>query len=172
MNRKFMEAVKEAIGNELLIVIIIDDHTTIHTKRRPTDQSLAQASTMCTVVCRILEEIPAIPVASLTQLHNPEGLDSEYLSAELTSPSSMENIALAYASFMPSWIKSEFFDADSERHRLMIHMYHQSDNVRKLRCLENLHLVEFRMQQLQSKANFGSKIRFDTMPLVHVGSLK
>eukprot|EP00112_Aurelia_sp_Birch-Aquarium-sp1_P017558 Seg4082.1 transcript_id=Seg4082.1/GoldUCD/mRNA.D3Y31 product="hypothetical protein" protein_id=Seg4082.1/GoldUCD/D3Y31 len=105
---KVMEALKEALDKQWLIVVIIDDYTTIHTKRRPTDQSFAQANTMCTVVCHIFKEIPAIPVTSLTQLHNPEGIDSEIFSAEMTSVSSMENIASSYASFMPDWIVKEF----------------------------------------------------------------
>ena len=115
---------------------------------------------MCTVVCRIFKDIPAIPVTSLCQLHNPIGVDASLLAHELTCASRMESIASTYASFMPSWLRNKFFDAETERNCLMVHMYHQSDNVRKLRCLENLHLIEFCFQQLKSKSNFETAMSF------------
>ena len=155
-----LAAVQEAIDNEWLIVAIIDDYTTIHTNRRPTEQCLSNANTMCTLVWRIFKEISAIHVTSLSQLHNPNGIDAELLANELTSVSSMESIASTYASFMPCWIRNEFFDPESQRNRLMVHMYRQSDNVRKLRCLDNLHLVEFCFQQLKSKSNFETAVSF------------
>ena len=58
-------AVHEAIEKEWLIIVIIDDCTTIHAKRHSTEQSVANVNTMCTVVCRIFKDIPAIPLTLL-----------------------------------------------------------------------------------------------------------
>ncbi len=66
----------------------------------------------------------------------------------------MTNLALTI--FYAGLDKDHFFTADNQRHCLMAHMYHHSGNMRKLRCLDNLHLVEFCLQPLKSKENFES----------------
>ena len=78
----------------------------------------------------------------------------------MTNVFSAESLSSSYASVMPDWLTTSFFDSEVERHRLMVHQYQNSENVRKLRCFENLHLIEFRSQPLKSKENFESALSF------------
>lgn len=47
------EVVKEAIENEYLITLMIDDWTKVYTKRRPTDESTSVADNFCTIISRL-----------------------------------------------------------------------------------------------------------------------
>ena len=46
-------------------MLIIDDFTAIHTKRRPQEEKLSEAKTMCTIVVEAFKDIPAIPVMAM-----------------------------------------------------------------------------------------------------------
>ncbi len=151
-------AVDLARENGWLVVCIVDDYTTIHAKRRPTDTTTSQVNCMCTIVCRIFPQIPAIPLTSLGNLQNPRGVDIELLKTEFASPHVMHSLASSYCDIMPDWFSCQFFNPEAERHRLYAHMYSESENVRKLRCLDNLYLVDFLNQPLKSTANFESAI--------------
>ena len=154
------QSIDEARINKWLVVCIIDDYTTIHTKRRPTEQQASKANSMCTIVCRIFKDIPAIPIPELGRIHNPDGINPHHISEAMTNVFSAESLSSSYASVMPDWLTTSFFDSEVERHRLMVHQYQNSENVRKLRCFENLHLIEFRSQPLKSKENFESALSF------------
>ena len=65
----------------------------------------------------------------------------------------MQRIAESFASTMPDWIRTSFFDPEMEKQRLSTHMYQQSDDVRTLRSLDNLHLIDF--IELTLKGNDG-----------------
>ena len=47
------EVVKEAIENEYLLTLMIDDWTKVYTKRRPTDVSSSVADNFCTIISRL-----------------------------------------------------------------------------------------------------------------------
>ena len=47
------EVVKEAIENEYLITLMINDWTKVYTKRRATDESTSVADNFCTVISRL-----------------------------------------------------------------------------------------------------------------------
>ena len=47
--------VKEAIENEYLITLMINDWTKVYTKRRPTDQRTSVADNFCTIISRLLK---------------------------------------------------------------------------------------------------------------------
>ena len=147
-------AISLATENGWLIVCIIDDYTTIHAKRRPTQSSTSKVNNMCTIVCRIFPEINAIPLTSLNSLQNPLGVDVCNLQNELSSEETMHNLAMTFCDRMPEWFATEFFSPEAERNRLHAHMYSESNNVRKMRCLNNVHLIEFTNLQLKSTSDF------------------
>ena len=98
---------------------------------------------MCTTIIRIFPSIPAILRTSLEDLHNPDGLNLTRLEETVCSEHSMEQLSDTFANNMPNWLTSAFFDPDMERKRLAIHMYQQSDDVRTMRFMDNLHLLHF-----------------------------
>ena len=148
------KAVTTAIQNRWLLTLIIDDYTCIHSIHRPTSEQTSSAACMCTIVCRIFSDVPAIPLSTVEQLHHPNGVGIVDLVEEMTTLSSMHSYGQMYANAMPEWLRNTFFDPEYERHRLDVHRYQSSNNVRKLRCLDNLHLVEFVEQPLKSRTNF------------------
>ena len=143
-----------ATRNGWLAICVIDDYTTIHAKRRPTEFSTSKVSSMCTIICRIFPEINAIPLTGLQYLQNPSGVDVRVLQNELSSEQTMHNLAMTYCDRMPEWFGTQFFSPEAERHRLYAHMYRESDNVRKMRCLDNVHLVDFVNLPLKSTTDF------------------
>ena len=42
---------------------------------------------------------------------------------------------------MPEWVLAKYFDPEAERHRLLIHDYHQTE-VQNMRCMDNTKLVD------------------------------
>ena len=144
--------------NRCLVVAMIDDYTTIHSAHRPSDSKASFASVMCTIVCRIFRNIPAIPNDTLDRLHCSSGIDIPTLTEEITRLSSMHFFGRTYSENMPDRIRESFFDPEFVRHRLDAHSYHHSENVRKMRCLDNLYLIDFIQQPLKSKANFATAV--------------
>eukprot|EP00112_Aurelia_sp_Birch-Aquarium-sp1_P011368 Seg239.7 transcript_id=Seg239.7/GoldUCD/mRNA.D3Y31 product="hypothetical protein" protein_id=Seg239.7/GoldUCD/D3Y31 len=153
-SRAVDDELRQALENDWLVVGIIDDYTTIHTKRHPKDMNTSVANSMFTAVCRIFPDIKAVRTSSVTATHNPDGINIDALVKEITSLSSMHRLSQTYADTMPDWLKKTFFTAESERQRPMTDQYHHSENVRKMRCLDNLHLLEFTEQTLKSKDDF------------------
>ena len=74
------EVVTEAIENEYLITLMIDDWTKVYTKRRPTDESTSVADNFCTIIIKVVKDIKAIPRTEVKTIHNPKGIDVESLS--------------------------------------------------------------------------------------------
>ena len=92
-----------------LIVLIIDDFTAIHTKRRPQEEKLSEAKTMCTIVVKGFKDISAVPVTHALCTHDQNGIDIEACIQLITAASSMHNISESYASVMPDWLTKAFF---------------------------------------------------------------
>ena len=51
----------------------------------------------------------------LLQVHNPEGISVDKLLDTLRSAESMQGIAESFASTMPDWIRTSFFDPEMEK---------------------------------------------------------
>ena len=66
----------------------------------------------------------------------------------------MHNISKSYASVMPNWLTKTYFNSKFERHRINIHQYCESDNVRTMRKMDDLHLLDFVELRLKSKGDF------------------
>ena len=55
----------------------------------------------------------------------------------------MVKFCSTYSDTMPNWLMEAFFDPKMTTQRLNTHEYQQSENVRKLRSMENLYLIDF-----------------------------
>ena len=56
----FKDFIKDAMKHKWLLVLIIDDYTSIHTKRRPQQEKASEAKSTCTIVVKAFKQIPAI----------------------------------------------------------------------------------------------------------------
>ena len=152
--KSFEDFITEATEHKWLIVLIIDDFTAIHTKRRPQEDKSSEAKTMCTIVVKAFKDIPAVPVKQALCIHDQQGIDIESCQGLITAASFMHDISNSYASVMPDWLKEAFFNPELERHRINIHQYCDSDNVRTMRKMDDLHLLDFIELRLKSKGDF------------------
>ena len=98
---------------------------------------------MCTTVIRIFPSIEAIPRSTPSDLHNPEGVSISNFANTMSSVDSICCLGQTFATAMPDWVRSSLFDPNMEKHRLTAHMYQQPDDVRMMRSMENLYLVDF-----------------------------
>ena len=129
-------AIKEALEKGHLLVCIIDDYHHYHAVRRPNSAETSAGADMCTTVIRIFPSIEAIPRSTPSDLHNHEGVSISNLANRMSSVDSMCRLGQTFATAMPDWVHSSFFDPNMEKHRLTAHMYQQSDDVRTMseRC--------------------------------------
>ena len=98
---------------------MVVDSTTVHTKRRPTNQKTSTASTMATLLLKRSNDGSAIPVSS--NIINPNGIATSALTEFLDK--SVPSLSATFASLMPYWVRSAFFDPEGERARVDIHNY-------------------------------------------------
>ena len=61
----FKQFIQDAIENKWLLVLIIDDFTSIHIKRRPLGDKASEAKSMFTIVVKVFKNIPAVSVLQL-----------------------------------------------------------------------------------------------------------
>jgi len=53
--QSFQNFIQDAVKNKWLLVIIIDDYTSVHTKRRPQWEKASEAKSMCTIVVKAIK---------------------------------------------------------------------------------------------------------------------
>ena len=68
--KSFEDFITEATEHKWLIVLIVDDFTSIHTKNWPQKDQSSEAKTMCTIVVKAYREIPAIQVEQTIHIHD------------------------------------------------------------------------------------------------------
>lgn len=145
---------EEAISKEWLLVLVIDDYTTVHTVRRPTKSKFSQGNTMCTIIVKAFKQLSAVKrPADITNLHYPNGINIPAITMMITSPCEMSKLAHSYASIMPNWMTDHFVNPDMELHlqRLRTHEYCESNSARQMRKMDNVHLVDFIELELKGK---------------------
>lgn len=143
----------EAIENEYLITLMIDDWTKVYTKRRPTDENISLADNFCNIIIKVVKDIRAIPRTEVKTIYNPKGIDVESLSVFLFSQSSFEKLSQSYVSTVPE-LSALFFDPLMERQRLEAHDYHAATTVRSMRSFCDVHLLHFVKLPLKSRENY------------------
>lgn len=106
----------DAIANEWLLVLIVDDFTKIHTNRRPNDQKVSDCMSMCTIVVKAFKSVKAIKLPkNLFNLHDPLGINIDTCVHKITSPRSMSLLRNTYASVMAYWLTKTFFSPELQR---------------------------------------------------------
>lgn len=63
-------ALIDAIENRKLLLLLIDDYTTIHSTRRPKDLKTSQTNNMCTIIFKVFPDLHAISRPPPQQLHS------------------------------------------------------------------------------------------------------
>lgn len=114
----FKRFIEDAIEHKWLLVLIIDDFTSIHSKRRPEGDKASEAKSMCTIVAKAFKNIPAISVLQASIMHDVNGIGINTCPPIITSASCMQNISSSYASVMPDWLTQAFFNPELQRQRL------------------------------------------------------
>ena len=166
LSRNHEESLKsffnQAIQNEWVLVLIIDDFTKIHTYRRPAILRTCNPMSMCTIVVKAFKQLRAIKVPSnISRIHCPDGVDIRACVDAITSPEQLALLSNSYASTMPNWLTTRFFTPDLERHILEEHGYGDESGVRMMRTMDDLHLIDFVELQLKSKDGFSQA--YDTV---------
>ena len=106
--KSFKHFIQDAIENKWLLVLIIDDFTSIHTKRRPQADKASEAKSMCTIVVKAFKNIPAVSVLQASIMHDVNGISINTCIQIITSASCMQNMSSSYASVMPNWLTEAF----------------------------------------------------------------
>ena len=73
--RSINELISEAISHKWQLRLMIDDYTTVHTKRRPDTGKLSAAKSMCTIILKVFKTIQAVSSFNVLTFHNPEAID-------------------------------------------------------------------------------------------------
>ena len=142
---KIDKIIRQAMRDKKLIVVIIDDYSNIHTRRRPQDNP-ANISHMATVILRVFD-LPAIAV------QQPPANFPGAINIHLLLNNFLHNMPLFFRSFIaggPQQLNQYFFNPHNERLRLTTHMYGESNNVRQVRGVANAHLIDCTQQTLKS----------------------
>ena len=137
--------IQNAISEQSLIVCVIDDYHCIHRLRRPNNEKLSEAKQMCTIIIKIFPHVKAIKLSpKMENVRNPNGISPNICSKLICSQSSMELLCDTFANVMSAWAREAFFDPQNERSRLQIHNYANSENIRDLRSMDNVELLEMK----------------------------
>ena len=110
--KSFEDFITTATDCKWLVVLIIDDFTAIHTKRRPEEEKLSEAKKVCTIVVEVFKDIQAVPVMHALCIHDQNGIDIESGIQLSTAALSMHGVSESYASLINPGI---------ERHRMNQH---------------------------------------------------
>ncbi|KAL9983834.1 hypothetical protein ACROYT_G006074 [Oculina patagonica] len=143
----FEGVVKDAIQNESLVILMIDDWTKVYTV----------ADNFCTIVIKVIDGIRAIPVQDRSKIHNSVGIDVELLSNHVLSQAFMQKLSCSFVSTLPE-LSVLFFDPLMERQRLEAHNYHASTVVRSMRSFDDVYLLDFVKLPLKSRENYETSL--------------
>ena len=132
------ELIAEAIQHQWQLVLVIDDFTSIHTRRRPATDKLSQSKSMCTIIIKVFKSTKAIPACLPTTYHCLQAIDIDMCIQTVSSPSTMHKLTHTYSSIMPNWIRSSFFNPELERHRPTTHEYYEQDTVQSMRQMKDV----------------------------------
>ena len=105
----FQSVLEDAIQNECLVTLMIDDWTKVCTKKRPTDERKSVADNFCTIITKVTKEIKAIPLSETRKIHNPVGINVDCLTSFVFSEAFFEKLSYSFVSTLPE-LSVLFFD--------------------------------------------------------------
>ncbi|XP_065067660.1 uncharacterized protein LOC135693193 [Rhopilema esculentum] len=130
---------QEATDKGHFIVMFIDDYHNIHTKHRPNEKQRSESVHMATLMVKVFEKIKAVPQEGNESPLSENPADINILHQMINQ--NMSTLSKSYAQEMPDWVLAKYFDQTSERQRLLVHDYQQTE-IRKMRSMENTKLVD------------------------------
>ena len=145
---------EEAISNEHMVVIFIDDYHNIHTTHRPSNATQTQPAHMATLLLKSFKNIQSVFSAG------PDDQDPQPANKGLLSDLIERNsrkLARSYVEVMPDWLQAKVFDPESQRFRLLTHDY-QHHEILKMRSMEECKLVDCVELPLKSYDDFMSAL--------------
>ena len=152
--------IEDAVYKRSLLVFMVDDYTNIHTMHRPTTEIPLSVSQKATLLLKRYDDIPALPVGEMSNVHNPVGVDEQLLLALLKEK--MPFLSTSFAEYMPDWIRKRFFNPESERNRLALHDYQEYEKIRLMRSMENTMLIDSIELPLKSLSAFHEAVEHAT----------
>ena len=131
--------IADAINKKALLALMIDDFTNKHTKKRPADQATSSARSMATIIIKRFSDGSAVSIDE--QIINPDGISQDML-LQLTAKL-LPSLSTTFASSMPFWIRTAFFDPEMERSRVKVHDYQQHQTgVQAMRKMDGCKLID------------------------------
>ena len=112
MSQSHLKSFEDFITTANCKWLVVYDFKAIHTKRRPEEEKLSEAKTVCTIVVEVFKDIQAVPVMHALFIHDQNGIDIESCIQLSTAALSMHGISESYASLINPGIK---------RHRMNQH---------------------------------------------------
>eukprot|EP00112_Aurelia_sp_Birch-Aquarium-sp1_P011254 Seg2367.2 transcript_id=Seg2367.2/GoldUCD/mRNA.D3Y31 product="NIF3-like protein 1" protein_id=Seg2367.2/GoldUCD/D3Y31 len=156
--RSLVKFFQDAVSNEKLIVVMIDDYHNIHTKHRPKSKTQTNAVHMSTLLVKVFNDVDAISKdSSQCPLLSREPVQIEEVQSVIGQK--MPLLCSRYAENMPDWIVAKYFDPASERQRLVIHDYQQTE-IQKMRFMDGCKLVDCIEAPLKSSADILSALNY------------
>ena len=131
---------QEVVEKKHFLVVCIDDYHNIHTKHRPERKTQSQAVHMSTLLVKTFPSVKAVPeVAQTTPLLPTTPVQNDLLFNLVYA--NMADLTQSYATIMPDWVVSKYFDQEAERHRLLLHDYQQTE-IQEMRSMDNTKLID------------------------------
>ena len=152
--------IEDAVYKCSLLVFMVDDYTNTHTMHRPTTEIPLSVSQKATLLLKRYDDIPALPVGEMSNVHNPVGVDEQLLLALLKEK--MPFLSMSFAEYMPAWIRKRFLDPEYERNRLALHDYQEYEKIRLMRSMENTMLIDSIELPLKSLSAFHEAVEHET----------
>ena len=146
----------EATNKEHFIVVFIDDYHNIHTKHRANVKEQTQVVHMATMLVKVFEDIKALPAINHDSPLSKYPADIPILHQLISR--NMPLLSKSYAQEMPDLVTAQYFDQAAERQRLLVHDYQQTE-IRTLRSMENIKLMDCLEIPLKSFADFVTALR-------------
>ena len=105
---KVNELICEAIKRQWQPVLIVDDYTSIHRKRRPKTDQMRQPKSMCAIVIKVFKNVKAVSKCVPITYHSIDGIEINFCVQTVSCPSSMYKLGFSYSSIMRGWVRDIF----------------------------------------------------------------
>ena len=107
MSQSHLKSFEDFITTANCKWLVVYDFKAIHTKRRPEEEKLSEAKTVCTIVVEVFKDIQAVPVMHALFIHDQNGIDIESCIQLSTAALSMHGISESYASLINPGIERQ-----------------------------------------------------------------
>ena len=130
--------IESAVENNQFMIFCINDYHNIHTMHRPESKTQTNAIHMSTLLLKVFPNIKAVSQERINLLQK---FPVEIPSMKFFITNNMHNVSKTYAESMPDWVVAKYFNPESERQRLLVHDYQQTE-VEEMRRMDNTKLVD------------------------------